>query len=68
MKELEKPLYEQIELEIEKKFFLKKLDLSKKEFEDIMNLPIKKHQEYGTNEWLYSVLMRLRTCLHLGKF
>ena len=50
LKKLEKLLYEKDERERDKKYVLKKLGLSEKEFEDLMKLPIKKHQEYGTDE------------------
>ena len=62
LKELEKPLYEKDELERDKKYVLKKLGLSEKEFEDLMKLPIKKHREYGAqeDEWIYSLLRRLK--------
>ena len=52
LKELEKPLYEKHELERDKKYVLQKIGLSEKEFEDLMKLPIKKHQEYGTDTWI----------------
>ena len=62
LNELEKTLYEKDELERDKKYVLKKLGLSEKEFEDLMKLPIKKHQEYGTqeDEWIYRLLRRLK--------
>lgn len=62
LKELEKTLYEKDEFERDKKYVLKKLGLSEKEFEDLMKLPIKKHQEYGTqeDEWIYRLLRRLK--------
>jgi len=60
LKKLEKLLYEKDERERDKKYVLKKLGLSEKEFEDLMKLPIKKHQEYGTDEWIYSLLRRLK--------
>lgn len=49
LEELKQPLYDPIELERDKEYVLKKLDLSKEEFDEIMNLPIKRHQEYGTD-------------------
>lgn len=60
LKELKKPLYNKEELEQDKNYVLKKLGLSEKEFEDLMKLPIKKHQEYGTDEWIYLLLKGLR--------
>lgn len=63
LEELEKPLYEKDELERDKEYVLKKLGLSEEEFEYLMKLPIKKHQEYGTqeDEWIYSLLGRLKS-------
>lgn len=46
--ELEKPLYDREELERDRKYVLKKLGLAEKEFEDIMQAPIKKHEDYKT--------------------
>jgi len=59
LKELEKSLYKEEEFKREKKYILKKLGLSEKEFKDLMKLPIKKHQEYGTDEWYYVHLARV---------
>lgn len=67
LKELEKPLYEKGELERDKKYVLKKLGLSEKEFEDLMNLPIKKHQEYGTDKWCYPLIKIPHLAYHLVK-
>ena len=58
LKQLERLLYEKNELERDKKYILNKLGLSEEEFEELMKLPIKKHEEYGTDEWIYSLLMR----------
>ena len=59
LKELEKPLYEEDELERDKRYVLEKLGLSEREFEDFMKRPMKKHQEYRTDEWIRSPLSRL---------
>jgi len=63
LKELMKPPYDQKELEHDMQVVLKKLGVSDEEFEDLMKLPIKKHQEYGTDEWLYLLLRSLRDCI-----
>ncbi len=60
LKELENPLYGEDELEQDKKYVLKKLGLSEKEFEDLMKLPIKRHQEYKTDEWIHLPLRKLK--------
>lgn len=46
LKELEKPPYPEHQLQEDKEFILKKLDLSETEFDQIMKLPIKKHTDY----------------------
>ena len=62
LKELEKSLYAKDELEEDKHYVLNKLGLSEKEFEDLIKLPINKHQEYGTqkNLWIYCGLKMLK--------
>ena len=60
LEELKKPLYVADELERDKEYVLKKLGLSEKEFEDLMKLPVKEHQEYKTDEWIFLPLSRLK--------
>lgn len=60
LEELKKPLYDEEELKKDKEYVLKKFGLTEKEFEDLMKLPIKKHQEYGTGGWIYLLLRRLK--------
>ena len=60
LKELKKPAYDPKELEHDMPVVLKKLGVSDEEFEDLMKLPIKKHQEYGTDEWFYLLLRGLK--------
>jgi N-acetyl sugar amidotransferase len=60
LEELEKPLYEEDELERDKEYVLKKFGISEKEFEDLMKLPIKRHQDYKTDEWIYLPLSRMK--------
>lgn len=60
LKELEKPVYDKAELEADKKYVLKKLGLSGEEFEDLMKLPIKRHQEFETDDWAYLPLKKLK--------
>lgn len=47
LKELEKPLYDEKELKENLIYVSKKLDLSKKEFEEIMNTPPRKYEEFS---------------------
>ncbi|MEM4260576.1 MAG: N-acetyl sugar amidotransferase [Candidatus Woesearchaeota archaeon] len=55
-KELEKPLYEKDELEKEIDYFLKKFNLSKEEFNRIMNTPPKSHLDYPNGVWINNIL------------
>ncbi|MFB0523766.1 MAG: N-acetyl sugar amidotransferase, partial [Candidatus Bathyarchaeia archaeon] len=59
VEELEKPLYSKEELTQDKQYVLSRLGLSEEEFEQLMNLPIKKHSDYGSDEWVYGILRRL---------
>lgn len=70
LKELEKPLYVNEEVEEDKHYVLAKLGLSEKEFENIMKLPIKKHEEYGIqkNMWIYYGLKMLKNAMSSSDF
>ena len=59
LKELEQPLYNEKDLEADKEYVLKKLTLSAKEFEKIMNLPISKHTDFKTDKHLKEAYMKL---------
>ena len=50
--EMQKELYPKEELKADKEYVLKKFGLSEKEFEDIMNLPIRKHTAFATDQKL----------------
>jgi N-acetyl sugar amidotransferase len=52
LKELEKPLYDQAELNGEKEYVIKKFGLSVKEFEDLMAAPRVEHSEFGQQQHL----------------
>ena len=56
---MEKPLYSKEELAQDKQYVLGRLGLSEEEFEQIMDLPIKKRSDYGSDEWIYEILRRL---------
>ena len=57
LKEIEKPIYNEEELKREREYIMRKFGLSEEEFEKLMNLPIKSHYYYKSNEKL---LRRLR--------
>jgi N-acetyl sugar amidotransferase len=65
LKELDKPLYKKKELDEDQDYVLKKLGLSEKEFDYLMKLPIKKHQEYGVqkDDFIYSLFKESYTFL-----
>ena len=56
LEEMKLPVYpENLFLE-DKEFVLKKLGLTEKDFEDIMNLPIKSDKDYPSNSWIFENL------------
>jgi N-acetyl sugar amidotransferase len=57
--ELAAPLYKPADLKADKEYVLKKLGLSEEEFEAIMQLPVKKHQEYKSDKKLKASYMNL---------
>jgi len=59
LQELEKPLYDPQELKADKEYVLKKFGLSEKEFEAIMQLPVKKHEDFKTDTQLKDRYMNL---------
>ena len=59
LKKLQEPLYDRTEFENDKQYVLKKLGLTEKDFDEIMNRPIVKHEVYGTDEWIHSLLKPL---------
>ena len=57
--ELEKPLYHPAELVADKEYVLKKLGLSMAEFEAIMKLPVRQHEDFKTDRKLKERYMQL---------
>ncbi|MBS1596773.1 MAG: N-acetyl sugar amidotransferase [Bacteroidetes bacterium] len=57
--ELEKPLYSSVELQSDKEYVLKKFGLTNFEFEQIMRLPIKKHEDFKSDRNLRGAYMNL---------
>lgn len=54
--ELEKPLYQADELEIDIAFLCKKLKLTRAEFDDLLRAPIRSHLEFANWGYLYKSL------------
>ena len=68
LKELEKPLYKEDELKLDYEYVLKKFNLTKEEFEAILKLPIKRHQDFPIETGFfdrYSFLKPLRPLVQL---
>ncbi len=59
LKELEKPIYPSGELEQDMEFVLKKLGLTKKSFESIMQTPPRRHEDFKTDTHLKEGYMNL---------
>jgi N-acetyl sugar amidotransferase len=59
LEELKQPLYDPKELQADKEYVLKKFGLSKEEFEVIMNLSPRKHEEFKTDTKLKEGYMNL---------
>ena len=59
LEELEKPLYDTMQLNSDKEYVLKKFGLTNAEFEEIMHLPIKKHSEFKSDKRLKKMYMNM---------
>jgi len=59
LRQLELPLYNPKELEADKEYVLKKFGLTEKEFDEIMKLPIKRHQDFKMDGHLKEKYMNL---------
>jgi len=56
IKEINKPIYDKDELIIDKEYFIKKLDISHSQYEEVMNSKPKLHSEYKSYKKLYNFL------------
>jgi len=64
LEEMKKPLYDEQQLKIDKEFVLKKLGYTAEEFDEIMNTPPRRHDEFkkeGSLFYYYPILMPLRS-------
>ena len=59
LEELSRPLYAPDELASDKEYVLKKLGLTDQEFKEIMNLPVRRHQDFKTDAHLKESYMNL---------
>ncbi|MGS0763268.1 N-acetyl sugar amidotransferase [Syntrophomonas curvata] len=62
IKELNKPLYEIQELEEDIIYFINKIDITREEFDEIMNRPPRNHEDFKTNTTILNVLRRIYSC------
>ncbi len=60
LKELEKPAYKPDELCGDKEFFIKKMELTEREFEEIMSRPIRKHTHYSSYITVINTLRKVK--------
>ena len=58
LEELQLPLYDEKDLEIDKEYVIKKLGIDKKQFNEIMHTPIRKHEEFKSDTKLKANYMR----------
>lgn len=61
LKTLEEPLYDEIELKRDKEYVLKKLGLTESEWEHLMTLPIRRHDEFKTDLRLRKLIQFIRS-------
>jgi N-acetyl sugar amidotransferase len=54
--EIEKPLYEPLQLQNDIEYIARKLNISVDEFQHIMSQPNRRHQDYKNEEFLYTVM------------
>ena len=59
LEEMKKPICDTIEIEKDKQYVLKKLALTEKEFDSIMNEPSKTHLDYPNNRRLNEILKKI---------
>jgi N-acetyl sugar amidotransferase len=58
LEELALPLYDAKELELDIRYFCKKLDISRDEYDQVMSAPPRTHREYPNREATYALLRR----------
>ena len=56
LKILEEPLYNEADLKRDREYVLKKFGWTDEEFERLMNLPVRPHDYYKTDQWLRKLL------------
>ena len=59
LKELQQPLYSASDLQSDKEYVIKKFELTEAEFDEIMRLPVRKHQDFKMDKHLKASYMSL---------
>jgi N-acetyl sugar amidotransferase len=60
LEEITKPLYDEVELQEDKEYVLKKLGITSDEWDNIMELPNKTYKDYPSNYSKYIILRKLK--------
>jgi N-acetyl sugar amidotransferase len=66
--ELQKPLYDPSEFEEDRDFFIKKLGISRNEFDTIISIPPKRHEDYPSNKKMLDLVRRIKFFLRKRGF
>jgi N-acetyl sugar amidotransferase len=66
--EMKKPVYDTALLKSDFEFVLKKFDLTRSQFEELMSLPVKKHSDYPIETMIYDRVPALKVLLPVWRF
>ena len=67
IKEINKPIYDENELQIDKEYFIKKLDLSLSQYEEVMNSVPRLHSDYKSYSKLYNFIKQNKNAFNTIK-
>lgn len=65
--EINKPIYDKNELQIDKEYFIKKLDLSLSQYDEVMNSAPRLHSDYKSYSKLYNYLKQNKNAFNVIK-
>jgi hypothetical protein len=69
LQEIKRNLYlDEGTLKADKEYVLRKLEISEREFESLMSLPIRSVRDYPSNYWLFPIGRKLSTEVEVFKF
>ena len=63
--EIKQEIYPRDKMLEDKKYFLNKLELTEREFENIMKLPVKSHFDYPNNQRFWGLLKKIRNLVKI---